>query len=162
MTHRFLLATALVFAMLLPRHLAAGSPPEIAGSVTGWSDTDSKPLSAVRITLRPIKPYKGRSKSPAPDLVGVATSLMDGSFSITELASPSRRKTYPLMPDWTYEVKVIAPGHYVFQGLVDWDGKAEPWDFMLEERVTDVVDESGTIGPDERALQRGATRRGSQ
>lgn len=151
-----------VILMLLALPAFAGDPPPITGSVTGWSDTDSKALSMVRIELRPIKSYKGRGRSPAPDLIGVATSGEDGTFSITELSSPSKRKSYRLMQHWTYQVKVVAPGYYVFQGLVDWDGKAEPWDFMLEEKVTDVVDETGTIGPDDRELTRGATRRGSQ
>lgn len=161
MTVRFAaaLASLLVFLLPAPGH---ADDPAIRGSVTGYSDADSKALSMVRIELRPIKAYKGKGRTPAVDLIGVALTELDGSFSITELASPSKRKAYPLMPDWTYQVKVVAPGHYVFQGLVDWDGKDEPWDFMLEEKVTDVVDDTGTIGPDDRALQRGATRRGDQ
>ncbi len=138
----------------------AGEPAPIRGVVTGYSEANEKALDSVRIELRPIKAYKGKSRTPASDLIGVALTAADGSFTITELASPSRRKAYPLMEKWTYRVKVIAPGHYVFDGLVDWDGKDEPWDFVLEEKVTDVIDETGTIAPEDRELQRGATRRG--
>ena len=156
-----LLAALTAVTLLVAVPALAGGPPPIKGSVTGLADGDERPLASVRIEVRPVKAYKGRSRSPASDLVGVATSHADGAFSITELSSPSMRKAYPLMPNWTYRVKVVAPGHYVFDGIVDWDGKDEPWHFMLEAKVTDVVDDSGTIAPDDREIQHGATRRGN-
>jgi hypothetical protein len=150
----------LVLSLTVAGGIASAGELSISGVVTGYADADEKALDSVRIELRPIKSYKGKSRTPAPDLVGVALTQADGSFVITELASPSRRKVYPLMEKWTYRVKVVTPGHYVFDGLVDWDGKDEPWDFMLEAKVTDVVDDSGIVAPDDRELQRGATRRG--
>ncbi len=154
-------ALALLTCLALTAGVAqAADAGPIHGAITGYSDANEEPLASVHIEIRPIKAYKGKSRSPATDLVGVAISGADGSFSITELASPSRRKAYPLMAKWTYRVKVVAPGHYVFDGLVDWDGKDEPWDFMLEAKVTDVIDASGVVVPEDRELQSGALRRG--
>lgn len=140
----------------------SGSAAVIGGSITGFTEGSEEPLSEVRIELRPVAPLKGRDRRPAPDLLGLALSNGDGSFQVTELHSSSQRRAYPLLVGWTYEAKVIAPGHYIFHGIVNYFGGSDPWDFMLEARVTDVVDDSGTIAPDDRALQRGATRRGDQ
>ena len=80
----------------------------------------------------------------------------------SELSSVTEQRSFPLMPDWKYLAKVVAPGHYVFNMIIDYRGEDEPWDFMLEAKVTDVVDDSGTVTPEDRALQHGATRRGDQ
>ena len=161
------LIAALTLSILLLSSGAWGAPApdsskRINGSVFGFTEGVDEALENARIELRPVAPIKGRDRRPATDLLGLALSDAQGNFVINELSSASKRKAYPLMPNWTYEAKVIAPGHYVFHGVVTWYGEGEPWDFMLEGKVTDVVDDSGTITKEERQLQRGATRRGDQ
>ncbi len=159
-----ILAVALA-AVALPGSAwtAPDKVPVIKGSVWGYTaEGAEEALVSATIELRPVAPLRGKDKRPAPDLVGVGVTDAKGDFSIPELTSRSRQTSYPLMKNWTYLAKVVAPGHYVFQMVVEYRGEDEPWDFMLEAKVTDVVDESGTITPDERQLQRGATRRGDQ
>ncbi len=158
------LALLLLVGLLADPSTAASAPgeAEIAGTVSGFAEGVDEPLSDVRVELRPVAPLRGRDKRPASDLIGLAITDASGSFVINELNSASRRKSYPLMPDWTYEAKVVASGHYVFHGVVAWYGEGEPWEFMLEAKVTDVVDDSGVVAPEDRDLQRGATRRGGQ
>lgn len=157
---------AILFVMSLaapgPGLAQSKSPKIIEGSVFGFSDGSQEALSVVLIELRPVAPLKGKDRRPAPDLVGVGVTDGDGKFTVIDLLSKSRKQSYPLLVNWTYHAKVVAPGHYVFNGIVSYYGEDEPWDFMLEAKVTDVVDDSGVITPEERALQRGATRRGSQ
>lgn len=160
------LIVPLLLCLLVPVSAIAApkssEPKTITGSVWGFAEGVDEPLQSARIELRPIEPLKGKDRRPAADLVGVAVSDGEGNFTIFELSSVKERRSFPLMKNWTYLAKVVAPGHYVFQMVVDYTGEDEPWDFMLEAKVTDVVDDSGTITPDERELQRGATRRGTQ
>ena len=157
----------LAIAFLVAPPLAEAAPKkgdvkEIVGSVWGFSEGDEEPLVSARIEIRPLEPLKGKDRRPASDLVGVAVTDVEGNFTIPELSSVKEQRSFPLMPSWKYLAKVVAPGHYVFNMVIDYRGEGDPWDFMLEAKVTDVVDDSGTVTPGERALQRGATRRGSQ
>jgi|GEM_PF-456562 len=140
----------------------ARSGPIIGGSVFGYAAGSENPLREARIEIRPVTPLRGKDNRPAADLLGLAITGPDGAFSIDELHSPSQREAFPLMLGWSYEVKVVAAGHYVFGGIVEYSGEAEPWEFLLEEKSVDVADDSGVVAPDDRALQHGATRRGNR
>ncbi len=157
----------LVVALLMAPKPAEAAPKkgkakEIVGSVWGFSEGNEEPLFAARIEIRPIEPLQGKERRSAPDLIGVAVTDAEGNFAIPDLFSAKEQRSFPLMPNWTYLAKVVSPGHYVFNMVIDYRGEDEPWDFMLEAKVLDVIDDSGTVTPEERALQRGATRRGSQ
>ena len=161
------LTVLFALALLAAPSLVVAAPKkaesrEILGSVWGFSEGNEEPLVSARIEIRPIEPLKGKDRRPAPDLAGVAVSDAEGNFTISDLSSVTQQRSFPLLPDWKYLAKVVAPGHYVFNMIIDYRGEDEPWDFMLEAKVTDVVDDSGTVTPEERALQRGATRRGDQ
>jgi len=164
-TVKKLMILAVALAVAIPAS-AFGADKEgsvIKGSVWGYTPEGAEEaLVSATIELRPVEPLRGKDKRPAQDLVGVGVTDTEGNFTIPELTSRARQKSYPLMKNWTYLAKVVAPGHYVFQMVVEYRGEDDPWDFMLEAKVTDVVDTSGTITPDERQLQRGATRRGDQ
>jgi hypothetical protein len=145
-----------------PEKAAPPAGATITGSVIGYTAADERPLSGARIEVRPDAPLTGGDKSPMPDLVGLALSEADGSFVLDQLHSPTNGRSYPLLEGWTYEIRGVATWHYIFSGVVEYFGEEDPWDFALETKSADVVDDSGVIGPDDRQLQHGATRRGNR
>lgn len=134
--------------------------PTIEGSVFGINGSTELPLDSVRIELRPQTAMDGGPRAPADDLVGLGFTDAAGRFRVEELHSPSTQESYPLLPRWTYLVEVRTPGYYIFNGLIPYEARDEPWEFALQVKEVDVTDDTGVIGPDDRSLQRGATRRG--
>ena len=132
----------------------------IHGSVFGINGSDEVPLDAVRIELRPQTAMDGGPRAPVDDLVGLGFTDAAGRFRVEELHSPSTQESYPLLPRWTYLVEVRTPGYYIFNGLIPYEARDEPWEFALQVKEVDVTDDSGVIAPEDRSLQRGATRRG--
>lgn len=143
-----------------PKKKRRRAAPTIHGSVFGINGSDEVALDSVRIELRPQTALDGGPKAPADDLVGLGFTDAAGRFRVEELHSPSTQESYPLLPRWTYLVEVRTPGYYIFNGLIPYEARDEPWEFALQVKEADVTDESGVIAPEDRSLQRGATRRG--
>ena len=53
------------------------------------------------------------------------------------------------------------PGYYIYKGNFAYDKGAKPLEITLQEKGADVVDDSGVIEMDEKAIQSGSIRRGS-
>jgi len=138
----------------------------IAGRITAIKDGEERPVSqaSVRITPSSVDPEKkGADEQPEDpiNLQGVALTNDTGFFEVASLSSSQTFQEYSLLRNWKYEIQITVPGYYIYKGPFSYEKGGVELAVQLEQKGADVVDDSGVILIDEKAIQSGAIRRGN-
>lgn len=165
---RWTRGAALVSALALVLALLGGCPSgkssnTIAGHIEVTLDQEIIPLANANVMIRPVEPDTEQKRNDDPpevtvNLRGVSTTNASGSFLVTSLASSATFTEYPLLRGWNYEIRIEAPGYYIYHGSFPYEKGAGYLEIQLEEKDTDdVLDDSGMIEIPEGGLQMGAS-----
>ncbi len=142
------------------------SSDTISGKIQVNKDQELRPVAQAQVRLTPISPdpeAKGADEQPEDpvNLRGVSITNDTGHFEILSLSSDQTFQEYGLLRNWRYEIQIQVPGYYIYKGNFPYAKGAEALEITLEEKGADVVDDSGVIEMDEKAIQSGSIRRGS-
>lgn len=138
----------------------------ISGRITTLKDGESRPVAQAQVSIVPssVDPEKkGADEQPEDpiNLTGVALTNDTGFFEITSLSSSQTFQEYSLLRNWKYEIQIRVPGYYIYKGPFSYEKGGVELAIELEQKGADVVDDSGVILIDEKAIQSGAIRRGN-
>jgi hypothetical protein len=159
--------TLAAFAVILAACPSGGRSSDlIAGKIATEKDQSTVPVGQAQVTIRPITvdpEAKGADEQPEEPtaLRGVAITNDTGYFQIASLSSDQTFQEYGLLRNWQYEITIQVPGYYIYKGKFPYAKGGQELTIALEEKGTDVADESGVIEIDEKAIQSGAIRRGN-
>lgn len=163
-----LLVAAIILAMGLAPACGGGgrSSDIIQGQIGTTRDQADVPVAQAQVMIRPLTvdpEQKGADEQPEDpvNLRGVAITNDSGFFSVKALSSDQTFQEYGLLRNWKYEITIQVPGYYMYRGTFGYGKAGQELAVQLEEKSTDVLDESGVIQIDERAIQTGAIRRGN-
>jgi len=162
-----ILRLSVLFALLVVTSCGGGRSSDlIAGKIRTTKDQSEIPVSQAQVIVRPITPdpeKKGADEQPEPpdNLRGVAVTNDTGFFEIAALSSGQTFQEYGLLRAWRYEITIQVPGYYVYKGNFGYEKGGQELSISLEEKGADVLDDSGVIQIDEKAIQTGAIRRGN-
>jgi hypothetical protein len=142
------------------------SSDAISGKIQVKKDQELRPVAQAQVRLSPISPdpeAKGADEQPEDpaNLRGVSITNDTGYFDILSLSSDQTFQEYGLLRNWRYEIQIQVPGYYIYKGNFAYSKGAEALEITLEAKGADVVDDSGVIEMDEKAIQSGSIRRGS-
>jgi len=142
------------------------SSDAVTGKIQVSKDQELRPVAQAQVRLTPVSPdpeAKGADEQPEDpaNLRGVSITNDTGYFEILSLSSDQTFQEYGLLRNWRYEIQIQVPGYYIYKGNFAYSKGAEPLEITLEEKGADVVDDSGVIEMDEKAIQSGSIRRGS-
>jgi hypothetical protein len=142
------------------------SSDAISGKIMVNKDQELRPVSQAQVRLTPISPdpeAKGADEQPEDptNLRGVSITNDTGFFEILSLSSDQTFQEYGLLRNWRYELQIQVPGYYIYRGNFPYAKGAEELTITLQEKGADVIDDSGVIEMDEKAIQSGSIRRGS-
>ena len=138
----------------------------IAGQIQTSKDQELVPVSQAQVMVRPLTvdpEQKGADEQPEEpvNLRGVAITNDTGQFEIAALSSDQTFVEYTLLRNWKYEITIQVPGYYIYKGSFSYAKGGQNLTIELEEKGADVIDQSGVIEIDEKAIQTGAIRRGN-
>lgn len=138
----------------------------ISGRITTLKDGESRPIAQAQVSIVPssVDPEKkGADEQPEDpiNLTGVALTNDTGFFEITSLSSSATFQEYSLLRNWKYEIQIRVPGYYIYKGPFSYEKGGVELAIELEQKGADVVDDSGVILIDPKAIQSGAIRRGN-
>ena len=138
----------------------------IAGKIGTTKDQQDVPVSQAQVMVRPLTvdpEQKGADEQPEEpvNLRGVAITNDTGYFEIAALSSDQTFSEYTLLRNWKYEITIQVPGYYIYKGNFTYTKGGQELTIQLEEKGADVLDDSGVITIDEKAIQTGAIRRGN-
>jgi hypothetical protein len=138
----------------------------VAGQIRTNKDQELIPVSQAQVMVRPVTvdpEQKGADEQPEEpvNLRGVAITNDTGYFEIAALSSDQTFKEYSLLRNWKYEITIQVPGYYIYKGSFPYAKGGQELTIELEEKGADVIDQSGVIEIDEKAIQTGAIRRGN-
>lgn len=157
----------LTLALLLGASCDKGRSSDlITGKITAMKDGEERPVAQAQVTIRPttVDPEKkGADEQPEDpqNLTGVSLTNDTGFFEIASLSSNQTFQEYGLLRNWKYEIEIRVPGYYIYKGPFPYEKGGVELAIQLEEKGADVVDDSGVILIDEKAIQSGAIRRGN-
>jgi len=159
----FLLVLSLAFTSSCDK---GRSSDLIAGRITTIKDGEERPVAqaSVKITPTSVDPEKkGADEQPEDpnNMTGVALTNDTGFFEIASLSSSQTFQEYSLLRNWKYEIQIQVPGYYIYKGPFSYEKGGIELAVQLEQKGADVVDDSGVILIDEKAIQSGAIRRGN-
>ncbi len=138
----------------------------IAGKIETSKDQQVVPVSQAQVMIRPMTvdpEQKGADEQPEEpsSLRGVSITNDTGYFEIAALSSDQTFQEYGLLRNWKYEITIQVPGYYIYKGSFAYGKGGQELTIELEEKSADVLDGSGVIEIDEKAIQTGAIRRGN-
>jgi hypothetical protein len=138
----------------------------IAGQIQTNKDQELIPVSQAQVMVRPLTvdpEQKGADEQPEDpvNLRGVAITNDTGYFEIAALSSDQTFSEFSLLRNWKYEITIQVPGYYIYKGKFAYAKGGQELTIELEEKGADVIDQSGVIEIDEKAIQTGAIRRGN-
>lgn len=160
------LATLSLLALTFVGCPGGRSSDAISGLIKAERDQSEVPVSQAQVVVRPLMvdpEQRGADEQPEDpkNLRGVAITNDLGAFEITNMSSDQTFTEYGLLRNWKYEITIQVPGYYIYKGTFAYANGAEELQIMLEEKGSDVTDDSGVIIMDEKAIQQGAIRRGN-
>jgi len=161
-----LCAGLLVLAALMGCPSGGRSSDLIAGKIGTTKDQQDVPVAQAQVMVRPLTvdpEQKGADEQPEEpsNLRGVSITNDTGYFEIAALSSDQTFQEYGLLRNWKYEITIQVPGYYIYKGNFTYTKGGQELTIQLEEKGADVVDVSGGIEIDEKAIQTGAIRRGN-
>ena len=129
-------------------------------------DQEVIPVAQAQVLIKPLTvdpEQKGADEQPEDptNLRGVAITNATGTFEVATLSSDQTFQEYGLLRNWKYEIQIQVPGYYIYKGPFSYGKGGMEMSIQLEEKGSDVLDESGVIEIDESAIQTGAIRRGN-
>ncbi len=138
----------------------------IAGKIETSKDQQLVPVSQAQVMIRPLTvdpEQKGADEQPEEpsSLRGVSITNDTGYFEIAALSSDQTFQEYGLLRNWKYEITIQVPGYYIYRGSFAYSKGGQELTIELEEKSADVLDASGVIEIDDKAIQTGAIRRGN-
>jgi hypothetical protein len=160
------LLSAMALALLPACEKGGRSSDTITGKISALRDGEAKPVAQAQVMIRPtsVDPeQKGADEQPEDpvNLRGVAITNDTGFFEIASLSSDQTFQEYGLLRAWKYEIQIQVPGYYIYKGPFAYGKGGIELAIQLEEKGADVIDSSGVIEIDEKAIQSGAIRRGN-
>jgi len=120
----------------------------IVGKIVVVRDGKAFPVPEARVQIVPLVPLKRGKEFKEEDparLRGLATTQTSGTFRLSSLSSPVTHQEYPLLGSWRYTIQIEVPGYYITSSEFDFDGGNNFLEIAIEEKLLDVVDESGGI-----------------
>ncbi len=164
---RFFVLSVLVLGLVAGASCDKGRSSDlITGKILTQKDGEARPVAQAQVMIRPttVDPEKkGADEQPEEpvNLRGVSITNDTGFFEIASLSSDQTFQEYGLLRNWKYEITIQVPGYYIYKGPFSYEKGGIELGIQLEEKGADVVDDSGVILIDEKAIQSGAIRRGN-
>jgi hypothetical protein len=162
----FVCAGVLALAVMMGCPSGGRSSDLIAGKIGTTKDQQEVPVAQAQVMVRPLTvdpEQKGADEQPEEpsNLRGVSITNDTGYFEIAALSSDQTFQEYGLLRNWKYEITIQVPGYYIYRGNFAYSKGGQELTIALEEKGADVIDASGVIEIDEKAIQTGAIRRGN-
>ena len=138
----------------------------IAGTIKAERDQSEVPIAQAQVSVVPLgidPELRGGDEEPEPvkHLRGLDITNNSGYFEVGSLSSDVTFKEYGLLRNWRYQIQIQVPGYYLQTAEFSYTKGGQEMNITLEEKTSDVVDDSGVIEIDESAIQTGAIRRGN-